>query len=110
MKCPRCGLAELNDGHCIVCGVTVEPRRIHRLRLKLRRLSFAPSTRALWELNLTVYHRTKMIMLMFAVLVFVTIMTLVLESVGRYFVGALAAWFALMAFYDFYKTHEAKKK
>ena len=51
-----------------------------------------------------------MIMLMFAVLVFVTIMTLVLESVGRYFVGALAAWFALMAFYDFYKTHEAKKK
>lgn len=111
MKCPRCGLAELNSSECPICHFEVKSKSICRLREKLEgHWNKDHALRALWQFNLDIYARTKGIMLMISVFVIIAFLTLIIETVGNLLVAGFGAWFALMAIYDFYKTHEAKKR
>ena len=109
MKCPRCGLAELNDGHCIVCGATVEPSRIRHLRLKFWRLSFAPSTRKLWNMNLYFYFHAKIVMFAIALMTIGAVIAFLLETVNPVLTAFMIYFFA-MATYEFYKQYMKKHK
>lgn len=110
MRCPRCSMGEINSSECPICHFEVKSKFIGRLRVKLEgHWNKDHALRGLWQLNLDIYARTKAIMLMISVFVIIALLVLIIESVGGLFMMGFAAWFAFMAIYDFYKTHEAKK-
>lgn len=110
MKCPRCS-GELNSNECSVCHFETKSKFVGRLTERLEgHWKKDHALRELWRFNLDVYARTKGIMLMISVFVIIALLVLIIETVGNLLVMGFGAWFALMAFYDFYKTHGAKKR
>lgn len=110
MKCPRCSMGELNSNECPICHFEAKSKFINRLNKRLEgHWKNDHALRGLWRWNLDFYARSKAIMLMISVFVVIALLVLIIESVGNLLVMGFAAWFALMAVYDLYKTRGAKK-
>lgn len=111
MKCPRCSIGEINSSECPICHFEAKSKFINRLNKKLEgHWNKDHALRGLWRWNLDFYARSKAIMLMISVFVIIALLVLIIETVGNLLVMGFGVWFALMAIYDFYKTHEAKKR
>lgn len=117
MKCPRCGLAELNHEHCVVCKLEMDSDAVEQLKLTgikraLNRIvpkKFAASTHALWDMNLRIYLHLKIIMFVIALMTIGYVVGYLLNTQNPIFT-ILFVWFAVMACYEWFKSHKKKKR
>lgn len=112
MKCPRCGLADLNSGECPICHYEAKPRFLNFPNLRKRlegHWERDHALRKLWQMNLDFYAQTKAFVLLIAIVVFIAVMVLLIEA-ANFLVSVFAAWFALMAINDFHRMRKAAKR
>lgn len=114
MKCPRCAYNKLKytpqGVNCSVCNFYIKPKRAYRWKQRLEKWWHGDTAaRKVWNFNLEIYKRIRLIMAVFTVIVFVSIMTVVIQSVGLALVSIISSWFAGMTAYDLYLKREAKK-
>lgn len=104
MKCPRCGLAELNRGECPICHMLVKRNLIEILKARIKL-----SPKKIWNINWSFYEQTKPFMILVAAVVLIAIIPLLIESANFLVVGYVL-WFTAMVFYDIYRKRKGAKE
>ncbi len=104
MKCPRCGLAELNSGECPICHALVRKNPIEVLKARIK-----ISPKKIWDMNWSFYEDTKPFMILFAAIVLISAVGSLIES-ANFLVTGLVLWFAVMVTYDIYRKRKGTAK